>query len=199
MARTTLRKLFNGLRKSFVLMVLLIPPVFWQAPAGSSEEVPLLLDSAYIEVIGTFAENGVDINYLSNPMLYTELYKWLGTPHVLRSRGQGGIDCSGLVKIIFRKVYGMELKGSSQDISRLVNPVKVEELKEGDLVFFRIYHQSRIDHVGIFLGNGRFIHTSASSGVTISEMSAFYYRRRFVKAGRLLPEKPKVASMPENQ
>ncbi len=199
MARTTLRKLLNRFRKTVAFMVFLIPPVFWQAPTGTSEEVPVLLDSAYIEVIGAFAENGVDIDYLSNPMLYMELYKWLGTPHVLRSRGQGGIDCSGLVKIIYRKVYGLELKGSSQDISRTVKPIDVEELKEGDLVFFRIYHQSRIDHVGIYLGNGRFIHTSSSNGVTISELSAYYYRRRFVKAGRLLPEKPAIASVPENQ
>ncbi|MBW6497203.1 MAG: C40 family peptidase [Bacteroidales bacterium] len=199
MERTTLRKPLTGLRKSFALMTLLIPPVFWQAPVGGSEELPLLFDSSYIEVVNAFAENGVEMNYLSNPLLYTELYKWLGTPHVLRSRGQGGIDCSGLVKIVFRKVYGMDLKGSSQDISRMVNPIKLEELKEGDLVFFRIYHQSRIDHVGIFLGNGRFIHTSSSSGVTISEMSARYYRQRFVKAGRILPEKPVVVSVPEYQ
>ena len=198
MARTTFKKLLKGFRKTIAFMVLLIPPVFWQAPTGSSEEIPVLIDSAYIEVIGTFAEKGVDINYLSNSMLYTELYKWLGTPHILRSRGQGGIDCSGLVKIIYRKVYGLELKGSSQDISRIVKPLDVAELNEGDLVFFRIYHQSRIDHVGIFLGNGRFIHTSSSSGVTISELSASYYMRRFVKAGRLLPEKSAMASVPEN-
>lgn len=184
-------------RPAFAFLFLFIPPFFIQGPNGTDDQNPLLLDSAYVAVISAFAEKGVAIDYHSNPALYFELHTWLGTPH--RRRGLGGIDCSGLVKIIYRKVYELELLGSSQDMARLSAPVSQEELKEGDLVFFRIYHQSRIDHVGIFLGNGRFIHTSSSIGVTVSDLSDSYYKRRFVKAGRILPKKAEVASLTENQ
>jgi murein DD-endopeptidase / murein LD-carboxypeptidase len=184
-------------RPAFSFLFLFIPPFFMQGPQGTDEQKSIFLDSAYVAVITAFAEKGIAIDYRSNPALYFELHTWLGTPH--RRRGQGGIDCSGLVKIIFRKVYGLELLGSSQDMARLAAPVALEELNEGDLVFFRIYHQSRIDHVGIFLGNGRFIHTSSSSGVIVSDLSNSYYKRRFVKAGRILPKKTGVASLPENQ
>lgn len=184
-------------RPAFAFLFLLIPPFFIQGPQGTDDQNPLLLDSAYVAVISAFAEKGVTIDYQSNPALYFELHNWLGTPH--RRRGQGGIDCSGLVKIIYRKIYGLELLGSSQDMARISTPVSPGELKEGDLVFFRIYHESRIDHVGIFLGNGRFIHTSSSIGVTVSDLSDSYYKRRFVKAGRILPKKAEVASMTENQ
>jgi murein DD-endopeptidase / murein LD-carboxypeptidase len=184
-------------RPAFAFLFLFFPPFFMQGPQGTDAEKPIFLDSAYIAVISAFADKGVAIDYHSNPALYFELHTWLGTPH--RRRGQGGIDCSGLVKIIYRKVYGMELLGSSQDMARLSAPVATEELQEGDLLFFRIYHQSRIDHVGIFLGNGRFIHTSSSSGVTVSDLSNSYYKRRFVKAGRILPKKGDVTSLTENQ
>lgn len=186
-------------RSAFALLLLTFPPVFITGPVDSSDAQPVLFDSAYISMVSTFAEMGVPINYNSNPLLYAELQNWLGTPHIRRNRGLGGIDCSGLVKVVYRNVYGIELTGSSQDMSRMVKPVEISGLREGDLVFFRIYHQSRIDHVGIYLGNGRFVHTSASNGVIVSELSHSYYRRRFVRAGRVLPEKPDMALVPENQ
>lgn len=186
-------------RSAFALFFLFIPPVFFKGPAGSGHEVPGLLDSAYLNMVSVFSQKGVPIYYNSNPLLYAELQKWLGTPHIRRSRGRGGIDCSGLVKMVFRRVYGQELTGSSHDISRQVKQIDIKDLQEGDLVFFRIYGQSRIDHVGIYLANGRFIHTSASNGVIVSDLSHAYYRRRFTKAGRILPENPAVALLAEYQ
>ncbi len=190
-----MQKFFSG----FALFFLFIPPVFINGPVGSGHEAPGLLDSAYLTMVSAFAQKGVPITFNSNPLLYAELQKWLGTPHIRRNRGRGGIDCSGLVKVVFRQVYGMELTGSSKDLSRQARQIDIKDLQEGDLVFFKIYGQSRIDHVGIYLANGRFIHTSASSGVIVSELSQAYYRRRFTKAGRILPETPAVALLAENQ
>lgn len=184
---------------AYSFIFLIFPPVFFQAPSSIENGSPYLLDSAYISTVSTFAEMDVPINYNSNALLYLELNKWLGTPHKKRSRGRGGIDCSDLVKIIYQSVYGMELKGSSHDMSRQARTIKQEELREGDLIFFRIYNPSRIDHVGIYLGNDRFIHTSSSRGVTVDMLSSPYFKRRLAKTGRILPEPSQLTALPEDQ
>ena len=66
----------------------------------------------------------------------------------------------------------------------MVNPVSKDDLKEGDLVFFKIHSRS-ISHVGIYLGNNRFAHAS-SKGVAISSLDDAYYSRYFYKGGRML-------------
>ena len=66
----------------------------------------------------------------------------------------------------------------------MVNPVGKDDLKEGDLVFFKI-HSRRISHVGIYLGNNKFAHAS-SRGVAISSLDDNYYSRYFYKGGRLM-------------
>jgi lipoprotein Spr len=184
---------------AYSFLFLFFPPIFFQAPSSISEGSSFLVDSAFISAASAFAEMGVPINYNSNARLYTELNKWLGTPHIRRSRGKGGIDCSGLVKIIYQNVYGMELAGSSNDMSRQAKPIKPEELKEGDLIFFRIYNPSRIDHVGIYLGNDRFIHTSSSRGVIVDKLSSPYFKRRLAKTGRILPYQSELTALPEDQ
>lgn len=184
---------------TYSFLFLFFPPIFFQTPSINSEGSPILFDSTFISAASAFAEMGVPLNYNSNARLYTELNKWLGTPHLRRSRGKGGIDCSGLVKTIYQSVYGVELTGSSHDMSRQAIPIKPEELKEGDLVFFRIYNPSRIDHVGIYLGNDRFIHTSSSRGVVVDQLSSPYFRRRLVKTGRMLPHPSELTALPKDQ
>jgi lipoprotein Spr len=63
-------------------------------------------------------------------------------------------------------------------------PVSREDLKEGDLVFFKINSRT-ISHVGIYLGNNRFAHASSSRGVVLSNLDEPYYKRYFYKGGRL--------------
>jgi lipoprotein Spr len=78
----------------------------------------------------------------------------------------------------------MDIQRSSRDIFSMVSPVRRDDLKEGDLVFFKI-HSRRISHVGIYLGNNRFAHAS-SRGVAISSLDDAYYRRYFYRGGRML-------------
>jgi lipoprotein Spr len=82
------------------------------------------------------------------------------------------------------KLFHLDIKRSSRDIFSMVSPVGKDDLKEGDLVFFKI-HSRRISHVGIYLGNNRFAHAS-SKGVAISSLDDNYYSRYFYKGGRLL-------------
>ncbi|HYH57526.1 MAG TPA: NlpC/P60 family protein, partial [Anseongella sp.] len=75
---------------------------------------------------------------------------------------------------------------TSRDIyQELTEIVSTDDLKEGDFVFFKI-HRRYISHIGIYLGNNKFVHASRSEGVTISDLDEPYWKRYFYKAGRFM-------------
>jgi lipoprotein Spr len=127
---------------------------------------------------------GVALSATSNMKLFHFVYDWIGTPYHFGGESRKGIDCSAFTKELYSEVFNLDIKRSSRDIFSMVNPVGKDELKEGDLVFFKI-HSRRISHVGIYLGNGRFAHAS-SRGVAISSLDDNYYSRYFYKGGRML-------------
>ena len=106
-------------------------------------------------------------------------YRWGG----LSSRN--GFDCSGFVKIVFSK-QGIDLPRTSRQQAYVGVPVKGSDLKPGDLVFFHTSRRSRVTHVGIYAGNGKFIHAANTrKGVRVDSLSAAYYRSRLVTARRV--------------
>ncbi|QEC76532.1 C40 family peptidase [Mucilaginibacter ginsenosidivorax] len=127
---------------------------------------------------------GVALSATSNMKLFHFVYDWIGTPYHFGGESRKGIDCSAFTKELYSEVFNLDIKRSSRDIFSMVNPVGKDDLKEGDLVFFKI-HSRRISHVGIYLGDGKFAHAS-SRGVAISSLDDNYYSRYFYKGGRLL-------------
>ena len=127
---------------------------------------------------------GVALSATSNMKLFHFVYDWIGTPYRFGGSSKKGIDCSAFTKELYSEVFNLDIKRNSRDIFSMVSPVGKEELKEGDLVFFKI-HSRRISHIGIYLGNNRFAHAS-SKGVAISSLDDAYYSRYFYKGGRLL-------------
>src|ERR1700744_4700336 len=127
---------------------------------------------------------GVALNATSNMKLFHFVYDWIGTPYHFGGHTKKGIDCSGFTKELYSEVFNLDIKRSSRDIFSMVSPVSKDELKEGDLVFFKIHSRS-ISHIGIYLGNNRFAH-AASGGVKISSLDDAYYSRYFYKGGRVL-------------
>jgi lipoprotein Spr len=127
---------------------------------------------------------GVALNATSNVKLFQFVYDWVGTPYRFAGSSKKGIDCSGFTKELYSKVFNMDIKRNSRDIFSMVTPVAKDELKEGDLMFFKIHSRS-ITHVGIYLGDGRFVH-AASRGVAISNIDDAYYTRYFYRGGRML-------------
>jgi lipoprotein Spr len=127
---------------------------------------------------------GVALSATSNMKLFHFVYDWIGTPYRFGGSSRRGIDCSAFTKELYSQVFNMDIERSSRDIFSMVSPVKRDDLKEGDLVFFKI-HSRRISHVGIYLGNNRFAHAS-SKGVAISSLDDAYYRRYFYRGGRML-------------
>lgn len=138
----------------------------------------------HVEKTDVLCEAGLDIDSCSYLPLYKTFFDWLGVPYKYSGTTRKGVDCSGLVKILYREVYHIELDGSASAIYSRCTPIREEELEEGDLVFFKI-NKSRISHVGLYLQDGYFVHASVSRGVMINNLSEKYYRKYFFSGGRI--------------
>jgi len=128
---------------------------------------------------------GVAISATSNTKMYQFIYDWLGTPYRLGGDTKKGIDCSGFAYQLYDKTFNTIIGSNSRNIFSMVNPINKVELKEGDLVFFKIKSKS-ISHVGVYIGDNKFAHASSSKGVMISNLNEPYWQRYFYKGGRLL-------------
>lgn len=100
---------------------------------------------------------------------------------------QTGMDCSGFVRYVFSNVAGLQLPRSASEISKTGESVDEQDLRPGDLVFFDTMKRA-FSHVGIYLGDHRFIHapSSQSGNVMISDMQEKYWSQRFEGARRLI-------------
>lgn len=128
---------------------------------------------------------GVALSTTSNVKLFQFVYDWIGTPYRYGGSSKKGIDCSAFTKELYSKVFNLNIQRNSRDIFNMsVSPVKKDDLKEGDLVFFKIHSRS-ISHVGIYLGNNKFAHAS-NKGVAINNLDDDYYSRYFFRGGRVL-------------
>ncbi len=98
-----------------------------------------------------------------------------------------GMDCSGFVRYVYHEVAGLKLPHSAAAISKISTIIHKTDLKPGDLVFFKTMKKA-FSHVGIYLGNNRFIHAASSDTgvVMISRMDDSYWSRKFDGARRLL-------------
>lgn len=111
----------------------------------------------------------------------------LDAPYAWGGRGPAtGFDCSGLVAHVFREGGGMKLQGTAADLGRQSRPIDPASLLPGDLVFFNTLG-ARHSHVGVYVGDGRFVHASnPRTGVRIDLLSNRYYAQRFEGAHSLL-------------
>jgi cell wall-associated NlpC family hydrolase len=95
---------------------------------------------------------------------------------------EAGLDCSGLVTLVYREAAGIELAGNAAWMARQGRPVERNELRSGDLVFFNTLNRP-FSHVGIYLGRGEFIHAPNSrSRVRVDRMDNTYFAARFEAA-----------------
>ncbi|NGR07500.1 C40 family peptidase [bacterium SGD-2] len=101
-----------------------------------------------------------------------------------------GFDCSGLVVYAAEKSLGLKLPRRSSEMARLGQSVKRDELERGDLVFFNT-RGHRFSHVGIYLGEGKFVHApSTGSRVRVEDMNIGYWKKRYNGARRLAANGP---------
>lgn len=118
--------------------------------------------------------------------LLKEANGWLGTPYLYGGNDRKGIDCSALMLRVYADALQIKIPRNSRAQSDYCTPVKKKDLVPGDLLFFATTKGSdRVSHVGMYIGDGKMIHSSASRGVIISDLSADYYTRTFAGAGRV--------------
>lgn len=116
---------------------------------------------------------------------------YLGIKYRLGGDGptDGGFDCSGLVRKVFGDAIGLNLPRTAREMAAVGDTVgKKDELKPGDLVFFKTMRQT-FSHVGIYLGDNRFLHAPSAGGrVRVDDMRDSYWVKAFKGARRLIPE-----------
>lgn len=96
-----------------------------------------------------------------------------------------GLDCSGFVQFVFREAVGKLLPRTAREQSRVGNAIDKNELKPGDLVFFNTIR--RFSHVGIYLGDNRFVHAPRTGGeIRVEDMSLGYWVQRYNGARRVM-------------
>ncbi|MBC7873775.1 MAG: C40 family peptidase [Ferruginibacter sp.] len=109
--------------------------------------------------------------------------EWYGVRYRKGGNTKTGIDCSGFTEAVYASAYGIMLPPVSREQYRISTKISTTDLQEGDLVFFNT--TGGISHVGIYLGNNKFIHATVSRGVMVNGLFEPYYLKRYLGAGRI--------------
>lgn len=126
----------------------------------------------------------VPVEELMDHKLIEFLENWYGTRYRMGGRDKSGVDCSAFVQSFMSSMYGIAVPRTSQEQYQQSQRIKKDELKEGDLVFFKTQRRKGISHVGVYLRNNKFVHASTSSGVMISDLREEYFARSYAGCGR---------------
>jgi lipoprotein Spr len=111
---------------------------------------------------------------------------FLGVPYRHGGETKAGIDCSGLVVQVYKRYAGFKLPRNTKKLYQLVKKVDKEDLVYGDLIFFSDGWFS-VSHVGIYIGDGKFVHSMKDLGVIVSSLDEDYYKKRYRGARRVIP------------
>lgn len=154
-------------------------------------------DAAQLPVATQAPEKLPGDNALNNLAFYA--LSLSGTPYKYGgSSPESGFDCSGFVGHVFRQTLGIDLPRSAHEIIRIGQAIKTNELRPGDLVFYNTLKRA-FSHVGIYLGDDRFVHSpSRGGGVRVENMQENYWRKRFNGARRITENSSSPDTNPSN-
>ncbi|MDS0528008.1 C40 family peptidase [Clostridium sp. SHJSY1] len=110
-------------------------------------------------------------------------HNFIGRPYVFGATGPNSFDCSGFTSYVY-KHFGMNIPRTSGEQFNVGKPIQKSELKNGDLIFFNTY--TKIGHVGIYIGNGDFIHAASSGSVKVNSLNEGYYTTNYAGARRVV-------------
>ncbi|MDQ2680685.1 MAG: C40 family peptidase [Candidatus Eremiobacteraeota bacterium] len=116
--------------------------------------------------------------------LTKDALRFIGVPYVFGGTSGYGFDCSGYVQHVFA-MMGLHIPRTADAQYYAGSRISSAGMQPGDLVFFQTYEPGP-SHVGIFLGNGRFVHASSSHGVMVSSLSDSYWSARYIGAKRMV-------------
>lgn len=124
---------------------------------------------------------------------------YIGCPYKTGATGPDSFDCSGLILSVFSEEAGIQLPRSTKAMYAAVKIVPLEEMEEGDLVFFKTTGDGSISHVGIYIGRNQFIHAASdgsNTGVIVSSLSEKYYKNCYAAVGKPLTSAKKKVTVP---
>ncbi|MEN3109918.1 C40 family peptidase [Uliginosibacterium paludis] len=150
-----------------VALLTLSAPVFAADEAAPAEDAP--------GAVATLIDKG---------------FGFLGIKYRLGGTGPevGGFDCSGLVRKVFGDALGLNLPRTASEMARLGDKIGSKDLKPGDLVFFNTMRRT-FSHVGIYVGDNKFLHSPSAGGVVrVETLDSTYWMKRFNGARRLVPD-----------
>ena len=170
MIRNNLIRIYSGL-----ILILLL-----SACSGSAPVAPKPLANKVSEK----QVNEIPEEALLSVVLHNEFDVWKGTPYRFGGANKRGIDCSAFVQKIYLSSFNIKLPRTTYRQVRQGYIINKSKLQVGDLVFFKtsLYE----NHVGIFIGNNRFMHVSSSQGVMISRLNNVYWRAKYWQSRRII-------------
>ncbi|MBB6498931.1 C40 family peptidase [Pedobacter cryoconitis] len=122
------------------------------------------------------------LSNVKSKALYRFITDWTGVRYRLGGLDKNGIDCSGFALLLNKEIYGLKLPRRSRDQADVIRNTNPSQLKEGDLIFFS-FGGNGIDHVGVYLNHGFFVHASTTRGVVVDDLTLPAYQRTLIKAG----------------
>ncbi len=124
-----------------------------------------------------------DVELVTNTSLIRFIDEWWGTKYRYGGTTKKGIDCSSFTGQLIGSVFGFALPRTARAQFSVCSKLRKDDMLEGDLVFFNT--RGGVSHVGVYLGESYFVHSSSSKGVTISSLNENYYSKRFIGGGRV--------------
>ncbi len=124
------------------------------------------------------------VEKLLNVGLLKMIDEWWGTRYCMGGTSKECIDCSAFVQVIMSGTYNVSVPRTAQEQYNTGNKIGMEELQEGDLVFFHTSGRT-ISHVGVYMLNNKFVHASTSGGVMFNDLNDNYWREKFRGATRV--------------
>ncbi len=137
-----------------------------------------------------------EVETLTNTYLFNFIDEWWAVRYRYGGTTMRGVDCSSYTGQLLYTVYAVSMPRTARGQYGVTSRVRRDELQEGDLVFFNT--RGFVSHVGIYLGDGYFTHSSCSQGVTISNLNEAYYSKKFISGGRVVEQKKyEITEQPE--
>jgi lipoprotein Spr len=138
------------------------------------------------EIILEEEPKGVERGKIDQKKMGRIIESFFGVRYQLGGETKAGMDCSGLVVAVYKQYAGFALPHDTQKLYKLVKNVDKGDLAYGDLVFFSNGWLSA-SHVGIYIGEQKFVHSTEDFGVIVSPLNEDYYKKRYMGAKRVIP------------